>query len=269
MLQGTNNNNDSFAKLLADSKDFFTQLDQFFAKEVELLMGPARAITKYVTAYVYKVAKENNQRSLARLDKMIAEGDPRLNEKLLRYLERSTEFLTRRAENSRDSALFIPVPFHSQVAEQLNARAQASQALLNRARLLVPPSTKPAKSWFSLFLHYANTLPNVWTAGYGLGRDNLDKDIPTSRLNVLLAELSLLENNPELSTTKTSERMMKIAAYTGEPSADSEFHSHVPPLKPLMTSFKNYMGSQQILSEEGVHEAIKTEYPNPRPGLAN
>jgi len=260
---------DDFPKLLKDSQLFLKELDSFFKNEVDLLMGPARAITKYVTAYVYKVAQQNNERSLTRLDKMVAENDPRLPEKLLRYLERATEFLSRRAKNSNDSALFIPVPFHSQVAEQLATKAAACQTLLERARLLVPPSTKKAKSWFSLFLHYANTLPNIWTAGYGLGRDALDKEVPTSRLNVLLGEISLLEKNHELNTTNTTLRMMKIADYAQEPAEDSQFHWHVPPLKPLMTSFTNYMSSQPTLTKEGVHEAIKTEYPDPRPRLAN
>ncbi|MGE3319731.1 MAG: hypothetical protein AB7I18_10605 [Candidatus Berkiella sp.] len=194
---------------------------------------------------------------------MIEDKDSRVPEILLRYLERTAEFLSTRAKNSRDSALFIPVPIHREVAVKLTALSDSCQALLKRARVLIPSSTKKSKSWFSLYVHYANILPNILTVGYGLGGGNLDKDIPSERLNELFTELSSFENDQDLLTTKTTSGMLGITDFAGEPRPTGDYHEHVPSIKPIIESFKQYMTRHEEYSKDGVLEAIKTDYPKP------
>lgn len=268
MLRGVSQDNEqAFQALLKDSHVFLGDLATFFNDEVTLLMGPARAITKYVTGYVYKIALQNTLKSCEHLTAMQAKQDPKLAEKLLQYLTRTEEFLAKRARNSSDSAAFIPVPFHNVIAAKHQAKLAECQQLLTRAKTLITPDEIPSKTWFSSFLYQANFLPNILAAGYGL--DQEDKQKPFNRLQEIHTELMALaqKKDMEVTVTKTTREMLKILGFTAEPAKESDYHQHIPPLQPIMSSFTAFMNKQKqeqiVLTKESVHEAIKTDYPKP------
>lgn len=268
MLQGVSQDNErAFLALLNDSQVYLGDLATFFNDEVTLLMGPARAVTKYVTGYVYKIALQNTLKSCEHLTSMQAKQDPQLAEKLFQYLTRTEEFLVKRARNSSDSATFIPVTFHTAMAEKHQAKLIACQELLTRANALISVENNNAKTWFSSFLYQANLLPNILSAGYGL--DHQDKQAPINRLQEIHTELMVLaqKSDTDVTVTKTTRNLMQISGFTAKPAKESDYHQHVPPLKPIMSSFIAFMEKQkqdQIpLTKEAVHEAIKTVYPKP------
>jgi hypothetical protein len=193
--------------------------------------------------------------------------DPRLAEKLLQYLTRTHEFVALRTRNSSDSATFIPVTFHKEFAAVHQAKLEKCEQLLARAHKLVGPKKATPKSWFSSFLYQANFLPNIWAAGYGLGYE--DKAAPSKRLQEIYQDLIVLgqKSDSDAKNTKTTKKMLEIDAFTAEPGIHSDYHKHIPPLKPIMTSFKDFMKKQQEtqepLTKEKVHEAISTTYPKP------
>ncbi len=172
-----------------------------------------------------------------------------------------------RTRNSSDSAKFIPVTFHAQFAAIHQQKLEECNKLLERARKLVEPKERASKSWFSSFLFQANLLPNIWAAGYGLGHD--DKDTPSQRLQEINKELIVLaqKSDKDVENTKTTKRMLEIDTFTAEPGVQSDYHKHIPPMTPIMTSFKNFMQQQQEtknpLTKENVHAAIETKYPKP------
>ncbi|HRE33338.1 MAG TPA: hypothetical protein PLD88_15290, partial [Candidatus Berkiella sp.] len=171
--------------------------------------------------------------------------------------------------SSKDSATFIIVPYHSQVATILQDKLTQCQQLLARAKILNLSSKKPEKSWFSLYLHFVQALPNIWATGYGLGVDTIDKEAPIKRLNEIHEHLLAIrqKTDTDIKITKTTARAMQIANFTETPSDECDYYQHVPSLLPLMNNFKSLMEQEntyhKTLTKENIHLAIKTAYPNP------
>ncbi|MCS5712365.1 hypothetical protein [Candidatus Berkiella aquae] len=258
---------EEFEKLFKESRVYLGELSQFFEDEVTLLMGPARAVTKYITAFLYKVALQNTNKNCEHLDEMM-ETSKLDAAKLVAYLERTEEFLQKRARSSKDSATFIPVDYHSQVAASLQDKLTQCQALLQEARAFHPESKKPAKSWLSLHLHFAQALPNIWATGYGLGLKSVDKHAPLNRLQEIHEHLLAIrqKSDADIKITKTTAKAMQIDCFTGVPPQECDYHQHAPALLPLMDNFKSLMEQKNIhqhVTKEDVHHAIKTEYPTP------
>lgn len=268
MLKGVPESNDKeLAELIKDSQEYFKETSSFLSEQVDLLMTRAVANTRYLTAYLYKVALKNIEKSADKLSTLQSKNDPKLPEKLLQYLSRTHEFVALRTRNSSDSATFIPVPFHKQFAQIHQQKLDQCEKLLARAQKLVKPNNQAPKSWFSSFLFQANTLPNIWAAGYGLGND--DPVAPSKRLYELNERLIALEqtSDNDVKVTNCTKKMLDISSFTAEPGVDSDYHKHVPSMTPIMTSFKNFMKQQKEtqapLTKENVHESIATVYPKP------
>ena len=265
MLNGVvQENREGFNQLLNESTLFLQSLQTYYTDQVKVLMAAANAETRFITAYVDKVALSNINHSLVHLDKLQKSSDPRLAQKLTEYLRRTEEFLAKTSQNSQKGATYIPVPFHTKVAAVHLAQLQQCTSLLEKARAITKAEPSASKSWFSFMLNLGNILPHIRAVAFGLKRE--DKQTPSQELLAIHSDLLLLEGltNESVKVTKTTRLQLKIDGYTAEPAADSDYHQHVPPLKPLMSSFKNYVAQQTTFTKEGVHEAVRTEYPTPK-----
>jgi len=269
MLRGVLPENEQTAReLLTEAQSFLNELIVYYKDQMVILMGQAQAETQYVSAYVDKIGLQNLEHSLNRLQKLSLENDPRLGEKCLHYLQRTDEFLTKISQNSYDGAFFIPVPYHAQVAKEHAEQLEQCKLLVSRASKVIQPESVTAKSWFSKFLNLANILPDIRAAAWGLLRQNRQVEA-TERLHAIYDNLLALESkkDSDIVVTKTTRNALSIAGFTAEPSADSDYHELVPPLEPVIVSFKAFMEkqkqSQGALTKQDVLATVDTTFPKP------
>lgn len=269
MLRGVLPENEQTAReLLTESQAFLNQLIVYYKAQMAILMGQAQAETQYISAYVDKIGLQNLEHSLARLQKLSLENDPRLGEKCLHYLQRTEEFLTKISQNSHDGAFFIPVPYHIQVAKEHAAQLEQCKSLVARASKVIHPESVQAKSWFSKFLNFANILPDIRAAAWGFLRQNRQFEA-TERLHAIYDNLLALESqkDSDIVVTKTTRNTLKIAGFTDEPNADSDYHELVPSLAPVMVSFKAFIEKHKqnpvALTKHDVLTVVDTPFPKP------
>lgn len=252
---------DAYQALLGDTNAFFKEIKEFFERRVRLLKGTALAETRFVTAFFDEVALVNIDKALSKLEGKEA-SSPKLPRRVLHYLARAQEFLSKATQNSIDGAQFIPVPFHTKVAGEDKALLDKCNALIERAKKTIEDVPDNAKSWFSYYLNLAILLPDVRAAGFGL-------DLPVERSNALnrleaiekqLTALQLIDD--KASITKATKRKTGCESFNSLPQG--EFHQYVPPLNPIFDSFKRMMQQDKAtLSKAVVHAAVATVYPTP------
>ncbi|MBS0287573.1 MAG: hypothetical protein JSR17_09765 [Proteobacteria bacterium] len=254
---------DAYPALLNDTIAFFKEIKDFFEKEVRLLNGPARAETRFVTAFIDGVALINIDKSLS---KLVGSDPSKQVRRVVHYLSRAQEFLAKTTQNNVDGAQFIPVPFHQKIAEQDRALLDKCHALIERTKTVVKDAPENTKSWLSLYVNLANMLPDIRAAGFGL-------DIPQEhekakeRLVAILQELTALEAKTDAQqVTKATKRKVGCESFTSVPTT-REYFEHVPVLLPVFDSFKRMMQVQDkaTITKDTVHAAVATEYPRPAP----
>lgn len=268
MLQGVlPENQQQASELLNQAQLFLQELFTYYTEQTKLLMGQAQAETQYISAYVDTIGLKNIEHSIQRLQTLTSKNDPRAAEKCLQYLQRTAEFLLKISQNSQDGADFIPVPYHKKVAAEHQVQLASCQALIARANLVITPSPAQAKSWFSRFLNFANILPDIRAAAYGLPKAK--HQAASERLQAIHTNLLTLDAKKDTDqlVTKTSRKALGINGFNDVPSADSDYHQLVPPLEHVMFNFKAFMAKQKlnqdVLTKEAVFEAVATPFPKP------
>ncbi len=243
---------------------FLNEVKVYFEKEVRLLEGPARAETKFVTAFIDKVALANLEKSIPRLEKLRDNNDSKTAQKLLAYVSRTQEFLAKTTQNNQDGAQFIPVPFHTKIAQENKTLLNRCNALLEGLSTFITVKPENKKSWFSYFLTLANMLPDIRAAGFGLTLEN--KNPAKDRLVAIwdeLTELDMKAVTVNVRVTKTSQRMLACESFTSEPQSQM-YTEYVPPLAQAFERFKSLMLHPPAdLSKDQVHKAVEVAYPKP------
>lgn len=148
---------------------FFEELIPYLQKDIELLESDARADSRFVTALVERTAKENLLNSIKNLHKNMLKENA--FSKCQNYLERTKIFLEMSTQAADAGAYYIPVTYHTMVANQKREFLKQCNELLSFFPSQNINVTPNKKTWFNLHLHLGSLLTYIRALAFGLEND--------------------------------------------------------------------------------------------------
>ena len=265
--------------LLSESKQFFAKLSEYLQGQIELLEANAQADSRFISAFLDRIAKANIDRTLERMDAHFEKpSKPKLTNdelliKLRNNVQRALEFLEEHNSNVQKGAYFIPVPFHKSQAIITQGIVDECKKLLEKFPLENANSNNK-KSWSALFTDMATKLITVRTLAFGLDK-NPRFGLPSTQIEKMridaLAQLAQTcqELNEINSTSRTltnvSKRMLGCDSYQDQPKQPICYQYCPDNIPAVMKGFAEFMQAtpQEQLTKAAVHEKVHTEFPRP------
>ncbi len=313
---------------LNQTKDFFIHFEEFLEFRVSGLAKGAQGESRYISQWVGMVGQDNAQAVLAKLKKYeqsLDNTNPSLFLKFLeavrfplRYtpqnvsrnaamqkiemervckevvrkitaqLERAQEFLTEIDFNSANSAVFLPVNAHKQLAERARTVLnECNKVLKDNDALIAKTIPTKRKSWFTETLRRASYLVSVRLSAWGLSEKSPIPNIEMTtqqitennkcahhQLNQILEKLENLKNQ-HYRPTKVTRTLLGCETATDKPTKDSLHYQYVPSdleqpfenLKMVMkgqSSTASTTGEQAKLVTSDILTVVKTPFPEPK-----